>query len=348
LPLKDKHFSRVHFMVEVNPPCCRLVDMGSTNGTRINGRKVAKADLKDGDRIKGGETVIQVAIQEGADSSLSDASQSAAFALAWEHAAAQPPDDQGRAVDPASLSQTLIEPLLDQPAPLRPSSGCRICGNPAVAVGPALRNPAEQPVAPLCPICIQQIRNQDQPIAGYRIVRELGSGGMGVVFLALREADGTAVALKTITPAIIPSEKDVARFLREADILRALDHPKIVACRDVGEAKGQLYFAMEYVPGRDAKHLLQEYDGPLPIDRAVALVCQLLKALQYAHGRKFVHRDIKPANLLDDPLPIRSRRGDIPRKRAAIIHRALAREKPDRFPDARAMRQALAPFQPLG
>src|SRR3954453_23314499 len=64
LPLKDKYFSRVHFMVEVNPPHCRLMDMGSTNGTRVNGRKVRTADLKAGDLIKGGETVIQVSVQD--------------------------------------------------------------------------------------------------------------------------------------------------------------------------------------------------------------------------------------------------------------------------------------------
>src|SRR4051812_3048221 len=64
----DKFFSRIQFILEVNPPYCRLMDMASTNGTRVNGRKVKTLDLKDGDLIKGGETVIQVSIQDDAAS----------------------------------------------------------------------------------------------------------------------------------------------------------------------------------------------------------------------------------------------------------------------------------------
>jgi pSer/pThr/pTyr-binding forkhead associated (FHA) protein len=62
LPLKDKTLSRIHFMVEVNPPCCRLMDMASTNGTRVNGQKVATVDLLDGDVITAGRTVIGIAM----------------------------------------------------------------------------------------------------------------------------------------------------------------------------------------------------------------------------------------------------------------------------------------------
>ena len=298
LPLKDKYFSRVHFMVEVNPPSCRLVDMGSTNGTRVNGRKVAKADLEDGDRIQGGETGISVAIEEGVDSSLFERKELENSAAPWEHPAARSPEENERAASPRSTCQTLLSSLVSPPASDQPTSGCRICSNSHVESRPSPQLEGDLAQAPLCPICREQIRHQHQPIAGYQIVRELGSGGMGVVYLALREADGTPVALKTITPAIIPSEKDLARFLREAEILRQLDQPNIVACFDVGEAKGQLYFAMEYVPGTDAKRLLVESGGPLPADQAVAIVCQLLEALEYAHGRRFVHRDIKPANLL--------------------------------------------------
>ena len=65
--MKDKCISRIHFMIEMNPPQCRLIDMGSTNGTRVNGQKVATADLKDGDRITAGETVLVVTVSGGED-----------------------------------------------------------------------------------------------------------------------------------------------------------------------------------------------------------------------------------------------------------------------------------------
>src|SRR5947209_10460408 len=81
LPLKDKYFSRIHFMVEVNPPQCRLMDMGSTNGTHVNGARVPMADLKDGDQIRAGRTILRVSV-EGGDSSVAQAApQSAAQAV---------------------------------------------------------------------------------------------------------------------------------------------------------------------------------------------------------------------------------------------------------------------------
>jgi serine/threonine-protein kinase len=120
---------------------------------------------------------------------------------------------------------------------------------------------------------------------------------MGVVYLAVSVAERALVALKVITPAGPVSRVQVKRFLREADILRELDHPHIVAFRGMGESNGLLFFAMDYVRGIDGARLLARH-GPLPVGRAVGLVCQLLEGLEYAHARQFVHRDIKPANLL--------------------------------------------------
>jgi serine/threonine-protein kinase len=172
-----------------------------------------------------------------------------------------------------------------------------------VAAGPGSPGRAGTADPPLCPACREQIRKQEQTIPGYRLVRELGKGGMGVVYLALRGSDGSLVALKTILPEVAGTEAQVEKFLREAKILRALNHPHIVAFRDMGQARGQFFFAMDYVRGTDARGLVDR-DGPLAVGRAVRLTCQLLEALEFAHGRGFVHRDIKPANLLvADPGP---------------------------------------------
>jgi serine/threonine-protein kinase len=273
LPEKDEYFSRIHFLVEVNPPRCRVTDMKSTNGTYVNGRKVTVAELADGDLIQGGQTVLRVTV-EGADS-----------APVTQPAAAE-------MVPPPQPSVILTQPYEAGP----PSALCPVC---AAVAGQPLRAVERASAGdwPACSICREQMRAHAQPIPGYQLVRELGRGGMGVVYLALRAADGAVVALKTIMPAGDVSRQAVERFLREADILRQLDHPHIVAFRDLGEAAGQLYFAMDYVPGIDARRLLKE-QGPWPVARAVGLVCQLLEALEHAHGRGFVHRDVKPANLL--------------------------------------------------
>jgi serine/threonine-protein kinase len=120
---------------------------------------------------------------------------------------------------------------------------------------------------------------------------------MGVVYLAVRIADGKPAAVKTIQPAACDDPGAVQRFLREADILRQLDHPHIVTWREVGESAGLLWFAMDYIAGIDADALLQR-EGPLAVGRAVALLRQALDGLGHAHERGFVHRDVKPSNLL--------------------------------------------------
>jgi serine/threonine-protein kinase len=260
LASKDRYFSRLHFLVEVNPPRCALLDLGSRNGTHVNGRKVARCLLAHGDEIRAGHTTLRVGIS-GAPA---------------EAPPTRPPSPSpGPAAAPAG--ETVQSPL-----------ACQNCGASAAPVGPGgLR---------LCAACLEAVDRQPQQVPGYRLVRELGRGGMGVVYLAVRDADGQPAAVKTIRPAGT-DDAAVQRFLREADILRQLDHPHIVACHEVGESGGLLWFAMDYVAGDDAAALLRRA-GPLAVGRAVALVRQALDGLAYAHERGFVHRDVKPSNLL--------------------------------------------------
>jgi serine/threonine-protein kinase len=271
LPERDEFFSRLHFLIEVSPPHCRLVDLKSTNGTYVNGRRVLTADLGHGDLIQGGQTVLRISLDDAGD------------------AAPAPPTPVGTLIPAAEPDETTL-PHLSSPG------HCCVCA--AVAGRP--RPPAGHDGAkgmPLCATCHAQVLGQPQPVPGYRIVRELGRGGMGVVYLALRPETGVVAALKTIRPAADAGPAAVERFLREAGILRDLDHRYIVAFREQGEARGLLYFAMDFVPGDDAARLL-ERQGPWPVARAVRLVCQVLEALEHAHGKGFVHRDIKPANVL--------------------------------------------------
>jgi serine/threonine-protein kinase len=134
-------------------------------------------------------------------------------------------------------------------------------------------------------------------IPGYRFEEELGRGGMGVVYRAVRESDGEVVAVKTILPAVAPTAVAVGRFCREADILGRLTHPNVVGHRAGGTAGGLLYVVMEFVPGVTASAVVAR-DGPLAPARALRWADQFLDALGHAHERGFVHRDVKPANLL--------------------------------------------------
>lgn len=280
LPKDDRYFSRVHFMVEVNPPCCRLMDMHSTNGTYVNGRRVETANLQDNDVIKGGRTLIRVAI-EGAEQPGRVPEAQPRGASKDQTAAAI---DQGPPRAPAAASA---------PASVEPPAAL-----PEMSVTAAYRPPEWQADAILPSDYRQKIAQRPQPLSGYKIVEELGRGGMGVVYLAVREVYGTVVALKTIKPAAAGSPANLQRFLREANILRELRHPHIVAFEDMGLADGTMYFAMEYVPGTNVREILRRQGGSMPVGQAVRLVCQALDALAYAHSRGFVHRDVKPANLL--------------------------------------------------
>jgi hypothetical protein len=134
-------------------------------------------------------------------------------------------------------------------------------------------------------------------IAGYRIERVLGSGGMGSVYLAHSPELPRLDALKVLSSAYGTDPEFRARFLREADVAAALDHPNIVAIYRRGEtADGQLWIAMQFVEGTDADAALKA--GTMTPQRAVRIVGEVAKALDYAHRRNVVHRDVKPANFL--------------------------------------------------
>jgi len=133
----------------------------------------------------------------------------------------------------------------------------------------------------------------------YRVLEEIGRGGMGVVVKAEHRRMRRVVAVKMIAPGLVESSEAVRRFYREVETAARLSHPNIVTAYDAGESDGRHYLVMEYVDGQSAAQLVQQ-QGPFPIDRAVKCLIQVAKGLQYAHDKGVVHRDIKPANLLLD------------------------------------------------
>ncbi len=134
-------------------------------------------------------------------------------------------------------------------------------------------------------------------LAGYRIERVLGRGGMSVVYLAHDPRLKRNVALKLLAPELAEDEGFRVRFLRESQLAASLDHPNVVPVYEAGEVDGLLYIAMRYVLGTDLKALLRA-EGALAPERAVALVGQVASALDAAHERGLVHRDVKPSNVL--------------------------------------------------
>jgi len=255
---EDRFFSRHHCLLEIAPPRCFLRDLGSTNGTYVNGQKVSEAFLHSGDRIQGGQTVLEVEVQSE------------------------------RAATTASLEM----PTLTGPTLLFVE--CANCGRREQTEGSGVN----EPMTFLCEDCREELRRQPQPVPGYTTIRVLGRGGMGCVMLARDETTGNAVAIKTLLPEIPVTEQSLRRFMREIEVAKALDHPNIVRFISSGTNNGAVYLVTEYVEGSDAARLADAQGGRLPYGHAINIVAQALDALAYAHEKGYIHRDIKESNIL--------------------------------------------------
>ena len=246
LAANDTTASRHHFLLEVNPPGARLRDLGSLNGTHVNGqkhggrgrqespeeaarRRLPEVDLRDGDHIRVGATVFEVAIEGHRSTAPADA-----------------PEDGGSG----------LESLL----------GVR-------------------PAVPL-------------DVPGYLVGKMIGRGGMGAVYLAKRQEDGSTVALKVMLAQTDVDDAARENFQREIEITRSLRHPRIVSLFDHGSAGSTFYFAMEYCAGGSLSAALLQRQKPLDLDVAMRLSQQVLEGLSFAHEQGFIHRDIKPENIL--------------------------------------------------
>ena len=136
-----------------------------------------------------------------------------------------------------------------------------------------------------------------EQVAGYRIEREIGRGGMAVVYQARDLRLDRTVALKLLAPELARNDTFRQRFSHESRVAAAIDHPNIVPVFEAGETDGVLYIAMRYVAGSDLRHLLDR-QGPLPLPTALRIAAQIASALDAAHEHGLVHRDVKPGNIL--------------------------------------------------
>jgi eukaryotic-like serine/threonine-protein kinase len=261
---EDRFFSRHHCLLEIAPPRCYLRDLGSTNGTYVNGHKVQEAHLNNGDRIQGGQTVLAVEVSVEQQT------------LHYERGGAN------------------AGPILNATQPAIVMVECANCGRRDTAEASA----PDERLMFLCEECRAELRLQPQPVPGYEMVKLLGRGGMGCVMLARKQQTGQPVAIKTLLPEIAVSEQALRRFMREIDVAAALQHPHIVKFLDRGTHNGAVYLITEFVEGADAAKLADARGGRLPFHEAMRIITQALDALAYAHNEGYIHRDIKDQNIL--------------------------------------------------
>jgi len=276
----DPLVSRRHFIVEVNPPDARVRDFGSLNGTYVNERKIGsrekgetpeqgqkrkyqEVDLKDGDVIKVGQTVLAVKIEAGKATGpvlcgrcgkdvaeeMGGRRQGSYICLACR---------QSIEMDPA---QILMEMLAKVDGKGKPKEGLPV-------------------------------------IAGYRIKRRIGVGGFGAVYLAERETDKHPVAIKVMLARVAVDEDARRKFTQEIELLKNLRHPHIVTVLDSGSAGSAFYFVMEYCQGGSVADYMEANGGRLAPSVAMPIMLQALEGLAFAHSKGVVHRDLKPQNIL--------------------------------------------------
>ncbi|NOZ50325.1 MAG: protein kinase [Chloroflexi bacterium] len=135
----------------------------------------------------------------------------------------------------------------------------------------------------------------------YRIEREIGRGGMAIVYLAYHQRLERPVALKILHSRLQNDHELVERFLFEARAAARLDHANIVAIHDAGQISGHDFIAMEYIEGESLAEIMRRVPGPMPVEFVLSQINQIAGALDYAHQRGIVHRDIKPSNILVRP-----------------------------------------------
>jgi serine/threonine-protein kinase len=135
-----------------------------------------------------------------------------------------------------------------------------------------------------------------QQLSHYRLIRKLGEGGMGAVYLAEDVDGGRRVAVKVLPRHHTSNVEFIKRFRREAEAARRLEHPNIVRAFEAGEEFGYPFYAMEYCEGETLDRILKR-QGLVAPSLAARVVLDAAKGLQYAHSQGFIHRDIKPANI---------------------------------------------------
>jgi serine/threonine-protein kinase len=134
-----------------------------------------------------------------------------------------------------------------------------------------------------------------QSLSNYRIIEKIGSGGMGVVYLAHDTKLDRDVAIKVLPEAFADDKERLARFEREARLLASLNHPNIATLFDLQESDGLHFLVLEFVPGETLAERIAK--GPIPVDEALPFFKQIAEALEAAHGKGIIHRDLKPANI---------------------------------------------------
>ena len=273
----DKRVSRYHCLLDINPPEIRIRDLGSLNGTYINNTKIGGRQSHQNAEEAAKLNFPEYDLQDSDHITLGDTVLKIAIEI--KKPVNQPPDIKTpRFVTPEPKAKTKLFDVIQK----------------------------------LIKLAIGGERNL-KALLNYQIIKSIGKGGFGEVYLAQHSQTGKFVALKVMLPAVAGDDKSVQMFLREIENLKALKHQNVVEFFDYGYAENLFFLVMEYYEGGNVNDLMQQLGGKLPVDMALGIIFQVLDGLIYTHnaeipyvkladggykpGKGLVHRDLKPSNI---------------------------------------------------
>lgn len=314
----DQTFSRHHLLLEINQGNVILKDLGSLNGTRIDGMDIKGRDhcvspedakpskpvpLRDGARIEAGSNVMVLQIEGPA---------------ICVDCGKEIPASEKKACEFINATYLCLtcrkrEDERNRRAARREEKKPEDVKMNVEQRRKADENPAEVANALLLEFLALQKKEKDTPeIRGYKNLKKIGEGGFGLAYKATRVSDGEVVALKTMLQTRKPPRKQAMLFVREKEIVTQLDHTHIVRCADAGVWNDIHFIEMEFMEAGNVFDLMSEGRKAISMNDASPIMLQCLEGLAYAHevkvtvntakGRKtctgVIHRDLKPPNIL--------------------------------------------------
>ena len=298
---QEASLSQCHCELQIAPPSVHLVDLESTNGTEVNGVRVAEALMTDGDEFGVGETSIAVrAVRHPRPAVTNSAERASPDRPSPVTDPSKPAINPTRAVRVARQRPSLpprdllADPILNHG---RPSPTGRQASSDAVG---ETRHMGHDPPINTDPSPEATIAEGNLPatLGAYELGPKVGQGGMAVVYAARHRKTLQPVAIKVIRSSVAPSDKMVQLFVREASLLLQLRHSRVVRCIEFGFQENRPFLVMEWVDTLDLLKLVDEQPPERRVRMGAWVISRVLQALGHAHSLGIVHRDVKPGNIL--------------------------------------------------
>lgn len=320
----DLRLSRWHFMLQLRPPNCFVADIGSANHTFINDFSNSLKDtieLKDGDVIRVGRTFLKVTLipeevkdsvkyncikcgkelkeLEVKSSEKIEAVDFTCHACKEAEKIKQETEKQKKAFSEEKLTGQELRGSKESVKGIVQCFNCR-----KDLPKQANKDRQAEGVIPgaiyLCEDCAMKERVRNDQVGNYMILKQIGIGGMGVVYKAWHNPTGRLVAIKELLPDKLMNDKSLKIFHREISITRELVHPNIVRFYDSFTKNRKPYLLTEFLPGGNAEEKILNRKKPFSVKEACHIILDVLEGLSYAHEKGIVHRDISPNNILFD------------------------------------------------